>query len=152
MLFLGILLPLNRPEKKYKFIESTVKQELLRNELNLQCIEKWISRYLKIDNPVAILWENWVASIGSIWRGFGWDSSQTEVLQSPWISKKWPKHLLIFPSAQYNHIVGGMMKKREAQKIEEKKTKNQIGFEYLWFRRRARKLNKFYPRLTFLYF
>ena len=110
----------------------------------------WSWQKKKFDNPVAILWENWVASIGSIWRGFGWDSSQTEVLQSPWISKKWPKHLLIFPSAQYNHIVGGMMKKREAQKIE--KTKNQIGFEILWFRRRARKLNKFYPRLTFLYF
>ena len=107
----------------------------------------WSWQKKKFDNPVAILWENWVASIGSIWRGFGWDSSQTEVLQSPWISKKWPKHLLIFPSAQYNHIVGGMMKKREAQKIE--KTKNQIGFEILWFRRRARKLNKFYPRLTF---
>ena len=43
--------------------------------------------------------------------------------------KKLPKHLLIFSSAQYNHIVGEMMKKREAQKIE--KTKNQIGFEIL---------------------
>ena len=106
----------------------------------------WSWQKKKFDNPVAILWENWVASIGSIWRGFGWDSSQTEVLQSPWISKKWPKHLLIFPSAQYNHIVGGMMKKREAQKIEK------FEFEILWFRRRARKLNKFYPRLTFLYF
>ena len=42
------------------------------------------------------------------------------------IPKKLPKHLLIFSSAQYNHIVGGMMKKREGQKIEEKKNSNWI--------------------------
>ena len=44
------------------------------------------------------------------------------------IPKKLPKHLLIFSSAQYNHIVGGMMKKREGQKIEKLKFKLDLNF------------------------
>ena len=110
-------------ESKYRYNYLWFKTsvlDFLTSFLSSGPTSGWSWQKTKFDNPVAILWENWVASIGSIWRGFGWDSSQTEVLQSPWISKKWPKHLLIFPSAQYNHIVGGMMKKREAQKIEKK--------------------------------
>ena len=44
------------------------------------------------------------------------------------ISKKIPKHLLIFSSAQYNHIVRGMMKKRKGQKIEKQKFKLDLNF------------------------
>ena len=42
------------------------------------------------------------------------------LLQSPWIPKKWPKHLLIFSSAQNNHIVGRMMKKKKVKKLTKK--------------------------------
>ena len=42
--------------------------------------------------------------------------------------KKIPKNLLIFSSAQYNHIVGGMMKKREGPKIEKQKFKLDLNF------------------------
>ena len=36
-------------------------------------------------------------------RGFGRNSSQTEVLQSPWIPETCSRHLLIFSSAKYNY-------------------------------------------------
>ena len=36
-------------------------------------------------------------------RGLGRNSSQTEVLQSPWIPETCSRHLLIFSSAKYNY-------------------------------------------------
>ena len=38
-----------------------------------------------------------------VWRGSGRISSQTEVLQSPWIPETCSRHLLIFSSAKYNY-------------------------------------------------
>ena len=72
------------------------------------------------------------------------------LLQSPWIPKKWPKHLLIFSSAQNNQIVGGMMKKKEGKKIDKEKFK--LDLKFCDFREECDDDEKFYPRLTFLYF
>ena len=38
-----------------------------------------------------------------VWRGSGRISSQTEVLQSPWIPETCSRHLLIFSFAKYNY-------------------------------------------------
>ena len=48
----------------------------------------------------------------------GRNSSQTEVLQSPWIPETCSRHLLIFSSAKYNYMIWEMVEKKSSQKIE----------------------------------